>query len=450
MQGIYAKYFGLTLISIAFVILIARLFDAVSDPLIGYFSDRYYSRKASRKPFVFIGGVLFVISSYFLYVPVNPESVTSATQVSVTYFLCWFILFYLAYTLFEVPHLAWGGEVANNSTEKNKIYAFRTLFIFLGHIIFFLMPLLPFFETEEFTPQTLKWSVIAVGLIMLPILFFSLKTVPNGKVVVHYSSVKKQDSLRELISSVAGNTPLLIFLSAYLLASIGFGMWYGLLFIFADSYLDIGKDLAKTYGISLALSLLALGVWYRLAHYLGKQIAWSAGMLITVFGVAGTGLLQPGESSWIGLLVCMTTIYFGLMAMNVLAPSLLADIIDYSIWKFGRGRAATYFALYALVQKAAVAIGGALSLTIAGWYGFDPTITNNDDSANIGLLLAITWLPGVFILLSIIFVSLIPINTRRHAIIRRSLDAKSSRKKTVKVQQYSVTLRDDSSLTQPV
>ena len=437
MQGIYAKHFGLALTTIAFVMLVTRLFDAVSDPLIGYCSDRYYARRGSRKPFIFVGGLLFVISSYFLYVPVDPESLTATTKVSATYFLCWFLMFYMAYTIFEVPHLAWGGEIAGNSTEKNQVFAYRTLFVFVGHILFYLMPLLPVFETDELTPETLKWSVIAVGIVMVPILVYCVKTVPDGVSALVHLKAKQKDTFRELYSSVLGNKPLLIFLCAYLLASFGFGMWYGVLFIFADAYLGVGSDIAKTYSISLSLSLAALVIWYKVAAYWGKKTAWCAGTMITMLGIAGTGFLQPGDSSWLSLLVCMTVIYCGSMALNILAPSILADIVDYGIWKFGTDRAATYFALYALVQKVAIAISGALSLALAGWYGFDPTITTNNTSDSTGLVFAIAWLPSILVLLSIILIALIPINARRHAIIRRSLDSRLIRIQSSNVESLS-------------
>ena len=69
LQGIYAKYFGLGLTIIASVLLVSRLFDAITDPAIGYYADKYYTKHGSRKPFVVSGGILFIISSWFLYVP---------------------------------------------------------------------------------------------------------------------------------------------------------------------------------------------------------------------------------------------------------------------------------------------------------------------------------------------------------------------------------------------
>ena len=171
LQGLYAKHFGLALTAIASVLLIARIFDAITDPIIGYCADRYYARHGNRHPFIVVGAVLFIISSWFLYVP--------PLDVSAGYFLGWFLAFYLAYTLFEIPHLAWGSELAGDSQEKNRVYALRSLFVFIGILLFYIMPLLPWFETNEFTPETLKWSVIVAGSLTLPLLYLSIKTVPN-------------------------------------------------------------------------------------------------------------------------------------------------------------------------------------------------------------------------------------------------------------------------------
>ena len=122
LQGIYAKYYGFSLTTIAAIILVARLFDAITDPLIGYFSDRYYRRTGSRKPFVLAGGLLLIISSYFLYIPfgVDTASIMSGNSlegpaVSVVYFTTWFLLFYLAYTLFEIPQKKGSGTFKKDS-----------------------------------------------------------------------------------------------------------------------------------------------------------------------------------------------------------------------------------------------------------------------------------------------------------------------------------------------
>lgn len=418
LQGMYAKYFGLSLTAIATTLLIARLFDAVSDPVIGYLSDRYMARNSSRKPFVLVGGILFVVSGWFLYVP--------PTAVSEVYFLVWFLIFYLAHTLFEIPHLAWGSELAVNSQGKNTLYGWRAVSTNLGVLVFFVMPLLPMFETNAFTPQTLKWSVLAAGCLVGPLLYVCIIKVPSQ---VRPNPEKSQESLRGALSSILGNFPLLVFLSAFLCAGVGVGMWFSLVFLFVDSFLGLGEDFAVVYAISYGISTLTLAGWPKLANRWGKQPVWALGMLAIVIGLMGTGLLTPGETTQVSLLFCMAAISSGFAAVGIMAPSLLADIIDYGTWKFGQDQAGTYFSLFTLMSKANVAVGGAVGLAIAAWYGFDATATSHSAEVAFGLHLAMAWLPVPLVLLSIVFIMLIPINARRHAIIRRHLDTRLDRAK---------------------
>ena len=98
-QGIYSKYFGVSLTTLAAILLLCRLFDAVSDPLIGHLSDRYRAATGTRKPFILVGGISLIVSSYFLFIP--PENVSTA------YITFWMLAFYLASTIKNLPTNSW-------------------------------------------------------------------------------------------------------------------------------------------------------------------------------------------------------------------------------------------------------------------------------------------------------------------------------------------------------
>lgn len=432
-QGIYAKYFGLALSTIAGIVLVARLFDAITDPLIGYLSDRYYQRVGGRKPFVVLGCLLLVVSSYFLYVPFDTDTVGTSTNVSATYFLIWFLAFYFAWTLFEIPHLAWASELAPHSMAKNKVYCIRVLAVFIGHLAFYAVPLLPVFATNEFTPKTLEWSVVIAGVLMLPLLYFCTKSVPNNGVECSGATCQpcnkgvEKEGVAVLLPIILGNKPFLLFLMAFLFAGVGVGMWFALVFIYVDVYLKQGDQLALIYLLSLSVSMVTLAAWYKLAVVFGKKLAWGLGVILTALGIAGTGLLNPGETNFSTLAVVMILIYTGFASITMLAPSLLADINDYGTWKFGVDRTATYFSLYTLITKANVALGGALGLAIAGWYGFDAAAQNHSEENIRGLHLAIAYLPALITLIAVVFIALISINTPRHAIIQHRLNSRAKR-----------------------
>lgn len=417
LQGLYAKYFGLSLVTIATVLFISRVFDALIDPLVGYVADRYYLRYGSRKPFIMLGGVLYILSSWFLFVP--PSDVSSV------YFLFWFLVFFLAYTLFEIPHLAWASSLVNDAHEKNRLYGLRSCCLFLGGFLFYSIPLLPVFETNEFTPETLKWSVIVAGSMMLPALYFCITKVPEnssayemtGSIVGEKGVV---ESIKAVLRSVGSNRPFKIFVAACVFTGVGYGAWFALLFLFVDAYLGLGEKFSAVFMTSFGLGIIALGIWYKVAGRLGKQKTWLIGMLLVLPGLLGMWALSA-NSNVATLLILITMINCGFAAFNSMVPSLLSDIVDFGVLKSGADCTATYFSFYTLINKTVVALGGAIGFSIAGFFGFDPTINQHGSDAVLGLRLGVVLIPALSVLVSIVLIANIPINFRQHSIIKRRL-----------------------------
>lgn len=421
LQGIYAKYYGLSLTTIASIVLLARLFDAITDPCIGYFCDRYYQKNRSRKPFIFAGGLLIVLSGYCLYVP--PETVGAI------YFATWFMLFYLAWTLFEIPHLSWAGELATHADDKSKIYSYRGMANYFGLLLFYTIPQLPLFESSEITPETLQFTALIGGILLMVFLVLSLKMVPRysansiNEFVINTSTSPKIDRGRfsVLWQILYGNKPFLLFNSAILFSSIGVGMWFGLIFIYVDAYLGMGEQFAKMFLLAYIIGLAATPIWCKLAIKYGKRNVWVLASLLTISSFLYTGTLEPENTTFTHLMILKTIQTFGFSCITVIAPAILSEVSDYGTWKYGVERTASYFAIYNFIGKVSAAIATALGLGIAGWYGFDASATRHSDESIQALIVAISWLPPVFLFTALIFIIKNPINSRRHEIIRRQL-----------------------------
>ena len=130
--ALYATEFGLDLALIGTVLLLARVFDAVTDPMIGYLSDRTTSPYGKRKPWIVGGAILTAISIYFLYTPGE-----SATMM---YFLSFSILLYLAWTLMEIPYTAWLLEMSRETEQRTRLNAARIFALLAGGIFFYMAP----------------------------------------------------------------------------------------------------------------------------------------------------------------------------------------------------------------------------------------------------------------------------------------------------------------------
>lgn len=428
LQGIYAKYYGFTLATLASIILFARLFDAITDPLIGYYSDRCYRRSGTRKPFLLVGGLLLIFSAYFLYVPVGVDIHDPTDSVSVAYFTIWFIALYLALTLFEIPHAAWASELARTSTDKARIFSYRTVAGLLGMAFFYFVPVLPFFDTKDITPETLKVSVVSAGVLMLPLLYFCIKNTPNAPCVVAVqqqstgSKANNKKSLRLLFNSLVGNKPLVIFLGAFLVYGFGVGMWFSLVFFYVDSYLGLGKYFAQVFLLSFMAGIIVTPIWCKLAIIFGKKTILSVAMIFLIVSFIYAGILEPGVTGFWELLILQVINVSAGACMVAFAPAMLSEIIDFGTWKFRTEHAATYYALFMFLGKLNIAVGGAMGLAIAGWYGFDATTTVQTSKGIIGIVIGMVWLPIIFTVITLVLIVLSPVDARRHGIIRRRLD----------------------------
>ena len=411
----YAKYFGLPLATIATVILAARLFDAITDPLIGYFSDRHRAQIGTRKPWVVVGGIGLIVSSYYLFVP--PDNVSAA------YFLAWYFAFYLAWTIVDIPHLAWGGELSTSGHEKTKIYSLRAACVFFGLVLYTLLPMLPFFEGKGFTPETLKWSVLASAVVIIPALIICVKFAPNGR-----PSVKlEKESLRIILSAIFKNRPLIILIAGYFFIGIAGGMYLSMTYIFADAYLGIGEKLPLIFAVSIFLGLLTTLTVYKLSSVVGKVHIYGIAVIASILALLGMALLVPGPDALIPFIGLTALFTCGNATMVAIVPSLLSDASDYGTWKFRADRTATYFASYTILVKACFAIGSSFGFAVAGWYGLDAAASTHSEGSVFGLHLAAIYIPALMFTLSLPFVVMTPLNARRHGIIQRHIASRLQR-----------------------
>jgi Na+/melibiose symporter-like transporter len=421
--GIYAKHFGLSLTSIASVMLIARIFDAVTDPIIGYYSDRSRIRTGSRKPFMLVGAFLLAPCSYFLMVP--------GGEVSIAYFTFWYLAFYLALTIFAVPYLSWINEFTVDSKEKTLVFSMNAIVAQAGGALFYLIPLLPFFVSTEITPQTMQVTVIIGGMLLVPGLLIALKVVPDGprpESLPETLSVQPiSKKVADVIQSMVRNKPFVLFVLTFMFLGIGTGMWAGMFFIYVDSYLKLGEEFAKISLWGMVVGALAVPVWYRVTLIMGKRKAWLAGMTILMVVFFCTSLLSPGESGFYELFALNVLMIFGSGSMAVIAGPMLCDAIDYGRLKDHVERNATYFSIFLLLTKMQGAIGGALGMGIAGWFGFDVLASVQTPSALMGLHLGVAWLPAIFMGLAMFFIALMPLNEARMVLIRQRLAARDNR-----------------------
>ena len=407
-QGVYTQHFGLKLAELASIIFICRIFDAFTDPAIGFISDRTRSRlPGGRKFMIVVGAIISMVAVYFLFIP---QSLNAEGEVSSNYFFVWFLLCYLGWTLIEIPHLSWGSELSQDYEDRATVFSYRTYFYYLGYVAFLALPFLPIFSGEGYTPETLVVAFWIVAIAFPITMFAAVKYCPQGEVVAKNAKT----SVLHAFKAMAWNKPLRIFVLVFVMVGLGIGLQTGIAFLYITSFLGLAKEAPIIFVVSFPLAILGLPVWLKISKSIGKHYGMAVGALLTSIAFLFLATLTPGPNVFWFFLVINSFIHFVQGSWISIGPSMLGDIIDYDQSITGEDNSATYYAFFTFIRKVFEGIGGGTGLYIAAKYGFEPSNLVINESVIFSMQLVIGYLPaGIFIVAAIASL-MSPITMKKH------------------------------------
>jgi len=415
LAGIYAKNFDISLAALGTAMLMARVFDAITDPLIGFLSDRTKSPWGARKPWVVVGTLLTIISTYFFFIPV--------AEATAQYFMISYMAITLAWTICQIPTFAWQAELSSEYHERARVSTYRVISDRLGRLAFTLTPMLPIFATPSVTLETVK-AIFWLVLILAPItLFFALWKVPIGTRV----ESKADDKFIDFLKTIPQNKPMLLLLLITLLGGLADGFFSSSIYFYIDVYLQKGEQFPLVLLLGQGSMLLTLPITLSLMRRFGKHIIWALGMFVLSVAALLLLMVEP-ESSVISILIPIMMIYSGAAAGNVASYAILADVIDYDTLKTGQNRSGQYFAFSTILEKANMAVGGAIAFYTLSWFGFNAQATQQTEMGDFGIKVAIAIMPCILSAIAIVVLFFFPLTEAKYKIIQRRLEQRRVRK----------------------
>lgn len=403
------------------ILLFSRIFDAVSDQVIGYISDRTLSARGGRKLWLIAGTIVSIFAVANLFFP-EPD-------VGVIYFGTWTLIFYLGWTMISIPYMAWGAELSSFYHDRTKIATARGFIGQIGNFLFLASPILFFYlNITDSTEMTLK-VINLVGLIVcvaLPVAV-GIAVIFTRPGVVHAPS-QNNVKIGRFFNSIRKNSLFMRYLLAYILAGVGYGMFATLLFPYLKYHLDLSEQYSY---ISAAMSiggLVSIPIWLRISYLLGKHRSWAWGWLFQASSLLML-LFVPTENVSYPIVFISITLYgFFAGASIVVPPSILADIVDYGRLKQGGDGTGSYFALHMFVTKLSFAFGGGLAFLLLNLFNYEiGQDVINDDTAKLGMTLVFIGIPVFLQLCAVPLIWNFPLNHRRQKIIRKRLEIKDIR-----------------------
>ncbi len=386
-----------------------RLFDSITDPIMGFISDNTKSKWGRRRQYVLIGAIIMGISFSILWQLQRENGV----DYNFTYFMLWSFVFYLGLTIFSVPYVAMGYEMSNDFHERTNIMAVAQ---WIGQWAWVIAPWFwvimyepEWFESADVATRTLAvWvGVICMIFAMVPAIFIKGKSTINENyaplniknigssfsgIIDGFKEAFKNKPFRKLCIAT-----FLVYNAFYTVSAFTFFIIVYHLFNGDAASAGMWPTLFGSIG-ALATTFLVIPIVTRMSKVMGKKRAFIVSQGISILGYLLLWFLFiPGKPYM--FIFALPFFAFGIGSLFTLMMSMTADVIDLDELNSGQRREGVFGAIYWWMVKFGFAIAGLLSGLILSVIGFNADAASQSEGAIIGLRAFFSGLPilGTFI-----------------------------------------------------
>lgn len=412
-----------------------RVFDSLTDPIMGFISDNTRSKWGRRRQYVLIGAVVMGISFVAMWQLHREDGV----DYNFVYFLSWSFVFYLGLTIFSVPFVAMGYEMSPDFHERTSIMAVAQ---WIGQWAWVIAPWFwvvmydpDWFDSPEAATRELAiWvGVVCAIFAMVPAIFLKSESTVDRDDYVPLNLRNTGGAFKNIFKSFKEafqSVPFRRLCVATFFVFNAFNTVAAFTFFIIVYYL-FGGD-AEAAGMwptlfgslgALVTTFLVIPMVAWMSKKMGKKRAFMLSQGVSVLGyVAFWFLFVPGEP-WMFILA-LPLFSFGIGSLFTLMMSMTADVIDLDELENGARREGIFGAIYWWMVKFGFAIAGLASGAILSAVGFDPEAAVQSEGAIVGLRAFFSGLPIAGTLIALWVMAKYDITEERANEIRAELEAR--------------------------
>lgn len=419
----YSNIFGLTLDQVGLLLVVTRIWDAVSDPMMGILADRTETKWGKYRPYLLIMAVPFALSGIFLFTTPDASPTMKLVWAYVTY-----IMMMTVYTGINVPYGAMLGVMTDDSGSKTVLSSYRMFFAYGGSFIalFCWEPLCNALGGYG-TPSGWQHAMFVIAALCL-VLFLLCFRMTKEKV-----KPEAAGSIGKDFKSLLRNAPWWLLVGAALCSNLfntvrGSTIAYFFNDVISqDAHLNLGP-LSFVFYAGLFLSIgevcnmvgVALAVPFSKA--LGKKTTYVIS-LIALIVLSISFFYVPVTAYWMMLVLqVVISIFTGII--SPLVWSMYADVADFAEDRDGSSSTGLIFSSGSMAQKFGGAFGGAAVMWMLAGFGYNPDAAVQTASAVNGLKILMSWIPAAVAALSLIVMFFYPLTTGKMEEIQNSLSVK--------------------------
>ena len=437
----YSNVFGLSLADAGVLMLVTRIWDAVSDPMMGIIADRTKTRWGKYRPYLLYFALPFAVCGILLFT--TPEN-GKTLWAYVTY-----ILMMTVYTGINVPYGSLLNVMTSDSDEKSVLSSYRMFFAYGGSFIalFAWEPLCNMFDKARVVAENATgglasistspeaWQKAMIVIASCCFVFFILSFLLTKEHVKSESTVSVGQDLKLLLK----NKPWWILIGAALASNL-FNTVRGttVAYFFADyilKYVELAPQWAFLVSASIFLSVgeIANMVGVVLAVPMSKHFGKKATYIISMAALVGLSIvfffLPATSGGYWAMLVLQIVISTFTGIVSPLVWSMYADVADYSELKDGTASTGLIFSSASMAQKFGGAFGGSAVMWLLAAFGYS-TVAGavQTETAILGLRILMSWVPALVAALSILVVWFYPLTKKKMEGVQADLAIKRSAK----------------------
>lgn len=339
---------------IALALIISRFIDMVSDPLVGFWSDRFNSKWGRRIPFMFVGAIPLSLATIAFFFPVKSGGFSSFLYLALTG-----SVFFIFYTIVGAPYNALIPELSHSQKERLNLSTWQSVFRLFYTAVAMILPgvLITTFGKGD-DEKGLRLMVISLSLLAALGIFITCLTIDEKR----YSGGKKSEhDLKSSLGHIFGNRAFLIYLAGFLLFFIGFNNLRASINYFVIDIMQLSPGAITL--VSAILFGVAAAFFYPI-NRISRRVGYRKPMLFSLVGLAiGSGALffvGRGLPLWTGYLIYGFCGIPVAGAAFIFPPAMLSEISAVATQKSGVQIEGLFFGIQGFVLKLAFLISIAL------------------------------------------------------------------------------------------
>ena len=433
----YSNVFGLSLADAGVLMLVTRIWDAVSDPMMGIIADRTKTRWGKYRPYLLFFALPFAVSGILLFT--TPEN-GKTLWAYITY-----ILMMTVYTGINVPYGSLLNVMTADSDEKSVLSSYRMFFAYGGSFIalFAWEPLCNMFDKARvvsadaagglasISTSPEAWQKTMIIIASFCFILFILSFLLTKEHVRSESTVSIGQDLKLLLknkpwwlligAALASNlfntvrgTTTAYFFSDYILKTVEMAPQWAFL-VSAGIFLSIG-EIANMAGVVIAVPM---------SKHLGKKTTYIVSMAALIFLSIAFFFLPATTGGYWTMLFFQIVISTFTGIISPLVWSMYADVADYSELRDGTASTGLIFSSASMAQKFGGAFGGSAVMWLLAAFGYN-TVAGavQTETAILGLRILMSWIPALVAALSIIVVWFYPLTKKKMEGVQAELAVK--------------------------